>query len=80
VDLLLCDVGMPVMDGYQLMHALRSMPEFAALPAIALTGYSGAAQERKTLEAGFDVHLTKPVSLATLVAAVERTIFKGHSG
>ncbi|SAL18041.1 chemotaxis protein [Caballeronia humi] len=80
VDLLLCDVGMPVMDGYQLLHALRSMPEFAALPAIALTGYSGAAQERKTLEAGFDVHLTKPVSLATLVAAVERTIFKGHSG
>jgi two-component system CheB/CheR fusion protein len=75
-DLLVCDVGMPVMDGYQLMREVRSISVLAALPAVALTGYSGAAQEQKTLQAGFDAHLTKPVSLAALIGAVEQVMLK----
>ncbi|SAL13891.1 CheR family methyltransferase [Caballeronia telluris] len=75
-DLLVCDVGMPVMDGYQLMREVRSTSVLAGLPAVAVTGYSGVAQEQKTFDAGFDAHLTKPVSLAALIGAVEQVMLK----
>jgi two-component system CheB/CheR fusion protein len=79
-DLLVCDVGMPVMDGYQLIGEVRSIDALTTLPAVALTGYSGTTQEQKTLQAGFDAHLTKPVSLAALIGAVEQVMLKRLPG
>jgi two-component system CheB/CheR fusion protein len=71
---------MPVMDGYQLMREVRSTSVLAGLPAVAVTGYSGVVQEQKTFDAGFDAHLTKPVSLAALIGAVEQVMLKRPSG
>lgn len=67
------DVGLPDMDGYQLaarMRALSDMPP--ELRLIALTGYGGDEERRRSKEAGFDVHLVKPVMPDVLAKALER--------
>ncbi len=63
-DAALLDIGLPVMDGYELAAALRC--QLPRIRLIALTGYGAPNDRRRTSEAGFDAHLTKPVSL-TLV-------------
>jgi CheY-like chemotaxis protein len=60
-DVALIDIGLPGMDGYRLAQALRESPHGRDLRLIALTGYAQAEDQRKALEAGFDLHLTKPV-------------------
>jgi CheY-like chemotaxis protein len=60
-DVVLCDLGLPGMDGYEVASTLRRDPATAAARLIALTGYGGEEDRRRSLEAGFDVHLTKPV-------------------
>jgi two-component system CheB/CheR fusion protein len=75
VDLMLCDISMPGMDGYELIDQLRSNPRLASLPAIALTGYTGNTDETHARAKGFDLSLTKPVSLDALIAAAEQVLF-----
>ncbi|UUD63449.1 PAS domain-containing protein [Pseudomonas seleniipraecipitans] len=65
-DLILSDIGMPVMDGHELMRAVRSLPQHAKTAAVALTGYGGASDIDKAYEAGFNAHVSKPVSLDAL--------------
>jgi PAS domain S-box-containing protein len=60
-DVALIDIGLPGMDGYRLAQALRERPPARPLRLIALTGYGQAEDRRKALDAGFDLHLTKPV-------------------
>jgi PAS domain S-box-containing protein len=60
-DVALIDIGLPGMDGYRLAQALRARPPARPLRLIALTGYGQAEDRRKALDAGFDLHLTKPV-------------------
>jgi PAS domain S-box-containing protein len=60
-DVALIDIGLPGMDGYRLAQALRERPHPRPLRLIALTGYGQAEDRRKALDAGFDLHLTKPV-------------------
>jgi two-component system CheB/CheR fusion protein len=72
-DLLISDVGMPGMDGYQLISALRSQSRNAAIPAIALTGYGGQQVVERALNAGFTGHLCKPVPIDVLVSKVLST-------
>jgi signal transduction histidine kinase len=60
-DVVLCDLGLPGMDGYEVASTLRRDPATAAARLIALTGYGGEEDRRRSLEAGFDLHLTKPV-------------------
>jgi PAS domain S-box-containing protein len=62
----LLDINMPGMDGYTLLRALRARPGFAQLRAVAVTGYGQPSDRERTLSAGFDAHLTKPVELAQL--------------
>jgi PAS domain S-box-containing protein len=69
-DLLISDIKMPVMDGYELIRTIRRDPAFANLPAIALTGFGSKAEVERALAAGFDVCLTKPAEpeqIATLI-------------
>ena len=69
-DVILLDIGLPEMDGYSVARHLRSLPSMAATRIIALTGY-GAEQARRTgREAGFDLHLVKPVDADELEAAL----------
>jgi signal transduction histidine kinase len=65
-DVVLCDLGLPGMNGYEVANALRHDPETAPVRLIALTGYGGDEDRRRSREAGFDVHLTKPVDPSLL--------------
>jgi two-component system CheB/CheR fusion protein len=70
-DVIISDIGMPVMDGHQLMQALRQSPETRHTPSIALTGYGAQADIQKTEQSGFNRHLSKPVAYDDLIAAIE---------
>ena len=70
-DVVLLDIGLPGMDGYEVARRLRSMPQFGGTAIIALTGYGQDADRESSRQAGFDHHLTKPVdpeALESLIA------------
>jgi two-component system CheB/CheR fusion protein len=69
-DLILSDIGMPGMSGYELIAELRKLSQTATTPAIALTGFGRGKDVAEALQAGFDAHVGKPVSLASLLAAI----------
>jgi PAS domain S-box-containing protein len=70
-DVLLSDIGMPAEDGYSLMRRIRSLTGAAGkTPAIALTAYARAEDRVKALQAGYQLHLPKPVEPGKLIAMV----------
>jgi PAS domain S-box-containing protein len=74
-DLVLLDIGLPGMDGYDVARRLRVDPELPALTLVALTGFGQDEDRRRTSAAGFDHHLTKPVeydALAELIGSALR--------
>ena len=66
-DVVLCDIGLPGMDGYAVADALRQSPETVRARLIAVTGYGRDADKRRALESGFDLHLVKPVNTKQLL-------------
>ncbi|CAD5982389.1 Hybrid signal transduction histidine kinase D [Planktothrix tepida] len=74
--MLICDIGMPGMDGYMLMHKIRQRPLEVGgqIPAIALTAYAGEFNQRRALAAGFQQHLSKPVDPEHLVKAISQLL------
>jgi two-component system CheB/CheR fusion protein len=69
-DLILSDLGMPEIDGYELIAALRRLPATAEVPAIALTGYGRPQDVQRALDAGFNAHVNKPIQMSLLKAEV----------
>jgi len=71
-DILVSDIGMPEMDGYMLMHQIRSLPDEQRrqIPAIALTAYAGEIDYQQAIAAGFQRHISKPVSPNDLIKAI----------
>jgi two-component system, chemotaxis family, CheB/CheR fusion protein len=71
-DVLISDLGLPEEDGYFLIQQVRSLSAEAGgqIPAIALTGYAGKAEQKRAMEAGFQMHMAKPFDLLQLVAIV----------
>jgi len=71
-DILICDIGMPDEDGYALIRKVRQLPPEAGgtIPAIALTAYGRAPERVRALEAGFQMHVVKPVEPDELVAVI----------
>jgi PAS domain S-box-containing protein len=71
-DVMISDLGMPVMDGFELIARVRHSKDsgIANMPAAALTAYARSEDRAKALRAGFGMHLAKPVDPAELVAAV----------
>ena len=65
-DVLLLDLSMPGLDGFQVAKVLRGLPGLSGLKIIAVTAYGDAEARQKTAAAGFDLHLTKPVRFAVL--------------
>jgi signal transduction histidine kinase len=65
-EVVLCDLGLPGMNGFEVATALRQDPTTASARLIALTGYGGDEDRRRSREAGFDIHLTKPVEPSLL--------------
>jgi two-component system CheB/CheR fusion protein len=71
-DVVVSDIGMPGMNGYELAEALRSLPDYVTVPMVALTGFSMYADRERALQAGFNAFLTKPVNPTALVEIIER--------
>ena len=69
-DIVLLDIGLPGLDGYQLARLIRAEPQWRHLRLIALTGYGQASDHELSRRAGFDLHLVKPVDLDKLAAAL----------
>jgi signal transduction histidine kinase len=71
-DLLLCDIGMPGMDGHELIRAIRkrARDKGAMTPAIALTAFAMTRDQRASSLAGFDAHVAKPLSAQTLIETI----------
>jgi CheY-like chemotaxis protein len=60
------DIGLPVMDGYEVARRMRRDPELAPVRLVAVTGYGQASDRRRAREAGFDEHVVKPIDLDAL--------------
>lgn len=73
-DLLVSDIGMPAMDGFQLIRDLRNVDHVKQIPAIALTGYASRKDADAAIAAGFDMHLSKPIDPAALADAIKRLL------
>lgn len=71
-DLLISDIGMPGMDGYELLREVRNLPvkQKRVIPAIALTAYAGEHNQQQTFDAGYQIHLPKPIDLDMLITAI----------
>lgn len=69
-DLVLCDLGLPGMSGYELAQTIRAEAALRGVVLVALTGYGQPEDRERTARAGFDAHVTKPVSAATLAEAL----------
>lgn len=66
-DLIISDIGMPQMNGYELAGELRRWSEYQSIPIIAVTGYSEYDDRGRALQAGFSAHLTKPIDPSRLL-------------
>jgi CheY-like chemotaxis protein len=87
-DLLLLDIGMSPVDGVECLRAIRAMPGYGSIPAIALTGYARNAEREAFQAAGFQVVVTKPVldhrelfgTITRLLAPLPATINRFSDG
>ncbi|HET6892753.1 MAG TPA: response regulator [Pyrinomonadaceae bacterium] len=70
-DIVISDIGMPMMNGYELARTLRSQPGYEKIPMVAVTGYSMFDDRERSLAAGFDAHLTKPIEPHVLLDLIE---------
>jgi CheY-like chemotaxis protein len=71
-DALLLDLNMPVLDGFATVRKIREDAAISSLPVLAVTAYAMRGDREKTLEAGFDGYLSKPINPSALDAELER--------
>ena len=70
-DLVICDIYLPKMDGYQVAQNLKSTPTCCEIPIIAVTALAMVGDHDKILKAGFDGYITKPINPATFISQLE---------
>jgi len=75
-DVLLLDLGMPVMDGFATIGKIRENPAWAALPVLAVTAYAMRGDREKVLASGFDGYLSKPINPTALYQELDRLLSK----
>ena len=71
-DLIISDIGMPEIDGYELMRTLRKTPGVEHVPAIALTGYAREEDRELAIAAGYNAHISKPANMARLLYLIKK--------
>ena len=76
VDLILMDINMPEMDGYTLTAKIKAVEKFSKIPIIAVTANVMRGDREKSLEAGCDGYIQKPIDIDTLAQQVERFIIR----
>lgn len=79
-DLVITDLQMPVMDGFELLGSIRADARLEALAVIAVTAFSMATDRTRVLLAGFDGYLSKPIVPETFVGQVEAFLQAGRGG
>jgi two-component system, cell cycle response regulator DivK len=79
-DLLLLDIGMPVLDGFAVVRKIRENPSLATLPVLAVTAYAMREDRDNVLNAGFDGYLSKPIQARDLANELERLLRKREDG
>jgi CheY-like chemotaxis protein len=70
-DVIISDIGMPDMNGYQLAREVRQLPGYEAVPMVAVTGYSMFDDKERSTKAGFNAHMTKPIDPRALLDLIE---------
>lgn len=73
-DLLISDLGMPYMDGYELIRKIRKRPDWRNLKAIALSGYGRQVDTVRALQSGFNAHLSKPATVAHICQSIAQLV------
>ncbi|HEX8107741.1 MAG TPA: response regulator, partial [Kofleriaceae bacterium] len=71
-DLALLDIGLPVMDGYELARRFHDNPDLRRVPLVAVTGYGQPSDRERSAAAGFDAHLVKPVDIERVIALIRQ--------
>jgi two-component system, OmpR family, phosphate regulon response regulator PhoB len=79
-DVILCDLLMPELDGFGFIRELRTRPEWRGVPVLAVTALGSDTDYRRTWEAGFDGHLTKPIQASQLEAVIEAVTRRSRPG
>ncbi len=77
-DLILCDVHLPKMDGYEVVRRLKSDPESRSIPTVAVTALAMVGDRDRVLRAGFDGYLSKPIDPETFVEQIDGFVNSGH--
>lgn len=71
-NVVISDIGMPGMNGYELAEALRALPNYSSVPMIAVTGFAMYDDRDRALESGFNAFLTKPINPMDLIDLIKR--------
>lgn len=71
-DVIISDIGMPDMNGYQLAREVRQLPGYETTPMVAVTGYSMFDDKERSTTAGFSAHMTKPIDPRALLDLIEQ--------
>lgn len=71
-DLVLMDLSLPTLDGYEVTRLLKANPEYAAMPILAVTAHARTVDQEHALEAGCDAYISKPYSIHQLFDLIER--------
>jgi CheY-like chemotaxis protein len=71
-DLVVLDIGMPVLDGFGVIERIRANPQLMRLPVLAATAYAMRGDRDRVLQAGFDGYVSKPISAVALTQEIER--------
>lgn len=71
-DVIISDIGMPEMNGYQLAREVRLLPGYETVPMVAVTGYSMFDDKERSTNAGFNAHMTKPIDPRALLDLIDQ--------
>jgi len=77
-ELIIADIGLPDMSGYELCEAIRRLPHLRTVKLVALTGWGNDEHRRRAVAAGFDYHLTKPAEIEVIERIIARTLLELH--
>jgi len=73
-DIVLLDIGMPVLDGFAVIRKIRENPSLARLPVLAITAYAMRGDRESVMNAGFDGYLSKPINSSDVSNEIERLL------
>jgi len=79
-DVIICDVQLPKMDGYEVVRSLRKDPECCQIPTVAVTALAMVGDRERALQAGFDGYLAKPIDPKTFVTQIEAFLSPSAAG